>query len=142
MNIVEITRYSEEVLESLNNLLPQLLPSASLLSKADLVKIIQSESCHLLMAEKNGQYYGSLTLTIVKIPTGLKAWIEDVVVNVNIRGKGVGRLLIEYAVGLAEERGAQTIDVTSRPFRKSANKLYKRVGFDLRETNVYRLKIT
>jgi GNAT superfamily N-acetyltransferase len=140
MNIVEITQYSDEVLKSLNNLLPQLLPSVSPLLETDLVEIIQSEFSHLLMAKKDGQYYGSLTLTVVKIPTGSKVWIEDAVVNENMRGKGVGKLLIEHAVGLAEELGVQAINLTSSPSRKSANALYKRIGFELRETNVYRYK--
>ncbi len=137
MNIVEITQYSDGVLESLNNLLPQLSPSVLPLLETDLAEIIQSESSHLLMAEKDGQYYGSLTLAAVKIPTGSKMWIEDLVVSENMRGKGVGKFLIEHAIGLAEALGVQTINLTSNPSRKSANTLYKRIGFELRETNVY-----
>ncbi len=138
MNIIEITQYSEEVLEALNNLLPQLLQSAVPISATDLQEIIQSNASHLLMAEKDGQYYGSLTLVTIKIPTGLKACIEDVVVGMNARGDGIGQQLCEYAVVLAKELGAQTLDLTSRPSRKSANDLYKRIGFKLRDTNVYR----
>ena len=142
MNIIEITRYSEEILEALNDLLPQLSSSALPLSAAGLTEIIKSKSSHLLMAEKDGQYYGSLTLATFKIPTGVRAWIEDVVVNENARGKGVGSMLLEHAVSLAKELGAKTVDLTSRPSREAANALYKKMGFELRDTNVYRHKDT
>ena len=140
MNIVEITEYSEEVLNALNELLPQLSSSAAPLSETSLLKIIQSESSRLLIAEEDGLYYGSLTLAIFVIPTGTRAWIEDVVVDESARGKGVGRLLSERAVNLANELGAKTIDLTSRPSREVANNLYKSIGFVQRETNVYRYK--
>ena len=140
MNIIEISEYSEEILSALNELLPQLSSSASLLSDASLLRVIQSESSHLLMAEEDGQFYGSLTLVVFVIPTGTRAWIEDVVVSEDSRGKGVGRLLSERAVNLANELGAKTIDLTSRPSREVANSLYKKIGFVQRETNVYRYK--
>ena len=140
MNIVEVTKYSEEVLNALNELLPQLSSSATPLSESSLLKLIQSESSRLLIAEEGGLYYGSLTLVVFVIPTGTRAWIEDVVVNESARGKGVGRLLSERAVSLANELGAKTIDLTSRPSREVANNLYKSIGFAQRETNVYRYK--
>ncbi len=140
MNIIEISEYSEEILSALNELLPQLSSSASPLSDAFLLRVIQSESSHLLMAEEDGQFYGSLTLAVFVIPTGTRAWIEDVVVSEDSRGKGVGRLLSERAVNLAIELGAKTIDLTSRPSREVANSLYKKIGFVQRETNVYRYK--
>ncbi len=142
MNIIEITDYSEELLEAINKLLTQLSSSALPLSPNDLKEIVKSESSHLLMAEKDGHYYGSLTLATFKVPTGIRAWIEDVVVKENARGKGVGRMLLEYAANLATELGARTVDLTSRPSRVSANALYIKVGFELRETNVYRYKGT
>ena len=140
MNIIEITEYSERALDALNTFLPQLSSSATLLSEPDLLRIIQSKSSRLLMAEEDGQFYGSLTLAVFVIPTGTRAWIEDVVVSNSARGKGVGRLLSESAVGLANELGAKTIDLTSRPSREIANNLYKSIGFVQRDTNVYRYK--
>jgi len=140
MKIIEVTEYSEKIFETLNDLLPQLLETVLPITAEDLKKIIQSESSHLLMAELDGHYIGSLTLTTVKIPTGIKAWIEDVVVSEKIRGKGVGSLLIKHAVSMARSFGAQTIDLTSRPSREAANALYKKLGFEHRETNVYRYK--
>ena len=142
MKIIEIRDYSEEVLNAVNNLLPQLSSSASPLTKEDLVAIINSESSHLLMAIDNGIYYGSLTLAVFSIPTGVRALIEDVVVSENARGKGVGRVLSLHAIELANQIGAKTVDLTSRPSRKAANSLYQSIGFKQRETNVYRYSNT
>jgi ribosomal protein S18 acetylase RimI-like enzyme len=138
LEIFEVTKYSEKTLEALNILLPQLSPSALLLSSDDLLKIIQSESSHLLLAEKDDRYYGTLTLVMYTIPTDTKARIEDVVVGEDARGRGIGRMLLERAVILAKELGANTVDLTSKPSREAANALYKKVGFKPRKTNVYR----
>jgi ribosomal protein S18 acetylase RimI-like enzyme len=140
MNIIEITEYSEKISKTFNNLLPQLLATALPVTVEDLKDIIQSESSHLLMAEIDRHYIGSLTLAMVKTPTGIKAWIEDVVVSEKTRGKGVGSLLIKHAIGMAKSLGAQTINLTSRPSRTDANALYKKLGFQPRETNIYRYK--
>ena len=94
------------------------------------------------MAEMDGRYVGSLTLTTVTIPTGTRAWIDDVVVSEKVRGMGVGSRLIQHALGLAEALGARTVDLTSRPSRSAANALYKKIGFELRETNVYCYRIS
>ena len=82
-----------------------------------------------------------MTLVVFRIPTGVRAWIEDVVVDTEARGMGIGQALNEYAIQLAEQAGAKTIDLTSRPSRESANRLYQRLGFVARETNVYRYSI-
>lgn len=142
MNIVEVTHFSTDILEAINDLLPQLSTSAIALTEKVLTEIIQSETSHLLMAEEGREFYGTLTLLTFKIPTGVRAWVEDVVVAESARGKGVGKLLAERAVSLAGEHGAKTVDLTSRPSREAANALYKKVGFSMRETNVYRYKIT
>ncbi len=94
------------------------------------------------MAQDNEEYCGSLTLVTFKIPTGTRAWIEDVVVNENDRRKGIGKQLSEYAVDLARKLGAITVDLTSRPSRKDANFLYEKICFKRRETNVYRYNKT
>jgi ribosomal protein S18 acetylase RimI-like enzyme len=142
MQVIQITQFSEKVLEAINELLPQLSSSARILTESELTEIIRSESSHLLMAEESGIFHGSLTLVTFKIPTGIRAWIEDVVVNENARGKGVGQLLSDRAIDLAREMGAKTVDLTSRPSREAANALYKKVGFERRETNVYRYTIS
>jgi len=79
-----------------------------------------------------------MTLAMFRIPTGLRAWIEDVVVDGDARGKGVGRILNERALEIATAAGATTVDLTSRPSREAANRLYQRIGFVARDTNVYR----
>ena len=140
MEVIEINEYTEEIKKELNILLPQLSSSAKELTEIELKEIISSNASHLLMAIEDGIYYGSLTLVVFKIPTGVRAWVEDVVVNNLSRGKGVGKLLIEKAIELANNLGAKTIDLTSRPSREAANTLYKKVGFQIRETNVYRYK--
>ena len=81
---------------------------------------------------------GALTLAVFRIPTGVRAWIEDVVVDESARGRGVGETLTREAIRHASERGARTVDLTSRPSRVAANRLYQRVGFVERETRVYR----
>lgn len=86
----------------------------------------------------DGEIVGTLTLACFHIPTGTRAWIEDVVVDDAARGEGIGAALVEEAVRLARTAGARTIDLTSRPEREAANRLYERTGFARRETNVYR----
>jgi len=81
-----------------------------------------------------------LSLIVMKIPTGNKAWIEDVVVDQSARGKGLGKALMNYAHVKAKKLGVKSIDLTSRPSRESANKLYQNLGYEIRETNVYRHK--
>jgi len=92
----------------------------------------------LLVARLDGRIVGSLTLALFRIPTGMRAWIEDVVVDEAARGHGVGDALNRAALEIAAERGARTVDLTSRPSREAANRLYRRLGFQPRETNVYR----
>ena len=91
-----------------------------------------------MVAEEGGVIVGSLTLVVFPIPTGIRAWIEDVVVDADARGQGVGAALITEALNRAERLSATTVDLTSRASREAANRLYRRLGFELRETNVYR----
>ena len=102
-------------------------------------RIIESDSAQILIAEdENGGILGTMTLIIFQIPTGVRAWIEDVVVDSSARGQGIGKKLNLAALELAKQAGAKTVDLTSRPARKEANQLYKSIGFVRRETNVYR----
>jgi ribosomal protein S18 acetylase RimI-like enzyme len=84
---------------------------------------------------------GSLTLAMFRIPTGVRAWIEDVVVDESARGRGVGEALTQEALGRARAAGARTVELTSRPSREAANRLYLRLGFEVRDTNVYRFSL-
>ena len=131
-----------ELVEAYQKLIPQLSSSSPAPSKDELAAIIESDSATMLVAEdEGGTILGSMTLVVFRIPTGVRAWIEDVVVDTEARGMGIGQALNEYAIQLAEQAGAKTIDLTSRPSRESANRLYQRLGFVARETNVYRYSI-
>lgn len=138
MEILEITEVDDDLVEAWQTLMPQLSSSKPPPSKDYLQKIASSEASTLLVAQEDGKIYGCMTLVMFDIPTGLRAWIEDVVVDEASRGKGVGRLLNEAALDIAREAGATTVDLTSRPDREAANRLYKRLGFVQRNTNVYR----
>lgn len=141
MEILEITEFRPEITKAINRLLPQLSGTSPELTAVNLKRIIESPASHLYMAGDGGSYYGMLTLVSYRIPTGLKVWIEDVVVADEARGRGVGRSLIRHAIDLAHEMGAKTLNLTSRPSRTAANRLYKKMGFTLRETNVYQYNI-
>ena len=140
VEIFEVTQPNDSVLEALNRLLPQLSASAQPMSINSLEQLVKSNAVHLYFAKVDGEILGSLTLVVFPIPTGVRAWIEDVVVDVNGRGQGVGRALTNHALAEAKKIGALTIDLTSRPSREAANFLYQSVGFQKRETNVYRFK--
>ena len=119
-------------------LIPQLSSSNPPPTHAELAAIIANDSCDVLVARDGDSIVGSLTLVVFPIPTGIRAWIEDVVVDESSRGKGVGEALNMFALQRARERGAKTVDLTSRPSREAANRLYQRLGFVVRDTNVYR----
>lgn len=138
MEIVEAVEVTPEVIEAFERLIPQLSLSNPPPSAAMLQSIVDSPACHLLLAVDGDEIVGSLTLVVFPIPTAVRAWIEDVVVDEAASGKGVGRQLNEHALELARNLGAKTVDLTSRPSREAANHLYKKIGFQPRETNVYR----
>jgi ribosomal protein S18 acetylase RimI-like enzyme len=132
---------SEELVTAFGRLLPQLSSSAPTLDRHALTHILAAPSNTVLIArdaEKGGMIVGALTLVVVPIPTGIRAWMEDVVVDAAARGKGVGEALSRQALRIAEARGARNVDLTSRPSREAANSLYRKLGFTLRATNVYR----
>ncbi len=132
---------TDEIVTAFERLIPQLSSSNPPPSKQELAAIVSSDACHLLLARHGDQIIGSLTLVIFRIPTGVRAWIEDVVVDGEARGMGIGAALNEAALELAREAGATTVDLTSRPSREAANRLYQRLGFKERETNVYRFQL-
>ena len=128
----------DELVEAMARLVPQLSSSSPAPSAAHLAEIVASPASRLLVARLDGRIVGSLTLVLFRIPTGLRAWIEDVVVDAFARGAGVGEALNRFALDEARRAGATTVDLTSRPSREAANRLYRRLGFVQRETNVYR----
>jgi ribosomal protein S18 acetylase RimI-like enzyme len=130
-----------EIVAAFERLIPQLSSSNPPPTLDELRQIVDAESTLLLLAEEDGVIVGSLTLALFRIPTGLRAWIEDVVVEGAARGKGVGEALNRFALDEAKRRGATTVDLTSRPSREAANRLYQRLGFVKRDTNVYRFDL-
>jgi len=139
---VEIARHaSDDLLSGLNRLVPQLSTSAALLESAELAALIEAPASTLFVAVDDGEVVGMLTLVIVPIPTGVRAWIEDVVVDESIRGSGVGEALTLAAIDEARSRDVRSIDLTSRPSRRAANSMYLKMGFVARDTNVYRLSL-
>jgi ribosomal protein S18 acetylase RimI-like enzyme len=140
VTVSEATEVTPELVAAFERLIPQLSRSSPPPSAAELTEIVESPATHLLVAGDGDSVdvLGSLTLVVFRIPTGVRAWIEDVVVDDAARGKGVGEALNRFAIDVAAERGARTVDLTSRPSREAANRLYQRIGFEPRETNVYR----
>jgi ribosomal protein S18 acetylase RimI-like enzyme len=133
-----LSKVTDEVVEAFGRLLPQLSGSAPVLDQATLTEIVSAPAVSVLVARSGGTISGTLTLAIFPIPTGLRAWIEDVVVDDAARGQGVGAALTREALRIARAAGARTVDLTSRPSRVAAGRLYERLGFQTRDTRMYR----
>ncbi len=144
VQIIEATDVTPELVAAFERLIPQLSSSNPAPTETELAAICESEASVLLLAvdrDAADHILGSLTLAWFRIPTGVRAWIEDVVVDEAARGQGVGDLLNRAALDRARELGAKTVDLTSRPSREAANRLYQRIGFVARDTNVYRYSL-
>ncbi len=133
---------TSDVVEAFHRLVPQLSSSAPALSEADLRSLVRAEAITVFVAIADERIVGTLTLALFPIPTGIRAWIEDVVVDHQARGQGIGQALTRRALLYARERGARTVDLTSRPSRDAANAMYTELGFTQRDTNVYRYDLT
>lgn len=134
------TEATAEVVDALGRLLPLLSSSSGVPTTADVSEMVTSPATTLFIARdgEDGPIVGTLTLALFRIPTGARAWIEDVIVSDEVRGRGCGEQLTRVALDAAAAAGARTVDLTSRPTRESANRLYQRLGFKLRVTNLYR----
>lgn len=141
MQIEQLTHIDDAAFEAFKELIPQLTGNDNFPSREELEKVLQAKNSFIFVARENHKILGTLTLVIYHIPTGGRAWIEDVVVSESARGKGVASSLLKYAINTAKENGIERIDLTSRPFRVGANKLYQKLGFEIRETNYYRLSL-
>lgn len=131
----------EDLVAAFGRLIPQLSRSSRPPGRAELVEIAENPNSVLFVARVDGGVAGALTLALYRIPTGLKAWIEDVVVDAAAGRRGIGAALSEAAVAEARRRGAKAVDLTSRPERETANRLYQRLGFVPRDTNIYRMDL-
>jgi ribosomal protein S18 acetylase RimI-like enzyme len=137
---VEIaTTLTPAIVDAVSRLVPQLSSSSPPPTTAELGDVVASPATDLFIAlDDGGGVVGMATLVTFRIPTGMRAWIEDVVVDDAGRGHGVGTALTEAMLDRARELGCRTVDLTSRPSREAANRLYQRAGFVARETNVWR----
>lgn len=141
VTVEECAGVTEEIIASFALLIPQLSSSNPAPDRERLQDIVSHQATTLLLARLDGRIVGSLTLAVFPIPTGIRAWIEDVVVDESARGHGVGEALNRHALDLARRLGAITVELTSRPSREAANRLYTRMGFETRDTNVYRFDL-
>jgi ribosomal protein S18 acetylase RimI-like enzyme len=140
--VEEVREATPEIVAGLDRLLPQLSASASRADMQAVTRVVESEVTRLLIAgDPHGQIIGTLTVAVFRIPTGTRAWIEDVVVDSSARGQGIGEALTRAALAIAADAGANSVDLTSRPSREAANRMYRRLGFAARETNVYRYSL-
>jgi ribosomal protein S18 acetylase RimI-like enzyme len=138
LQVEVLDKVTGEVVEAFGRLLPQLSRSAPPLGQADLEAIVGCPANTVLLARSAGTITGTLTLVMFPLPTGLRAWIEDVVVDESARGQGAGEKLTREAMRIAAQAGARTVDLTSRPSREAAGRLYERIGFEIRDSRVYR----
>ena len=140
MKVRRISRYSEDIFNAILRLLPQLSADAKLPTKELVKKMLNSKNSYLLVAELNdGNIIGMLTIGTYLIPSKMKVWIEDVVIDESYRGKGIGKELTLFAIEYSKSLGAEVIELTSKPARIEANKLYQHLGFVKHETNMYRI---
>ena len=140
-NIVEIKTYSPEYHEAMQRLLDQLTTHPMALTEEMVHQLLASDNSHLFFLMKDGQIAGMLTVGIYYSPTGGKAWIEDVVVDEAFRGQGLSKPLIAHAIEFVKSKQIPLLMLTSNPKRIAANKLYQAMGFERKETNVYRMKL-
>jgi len=141
MKIEIATEVTTELTAALVTLIPQLSSSADPVTEDVLRRVLADPAITMFVAHHEGIIVGSLTLAVFTIPTGSRAWIEDVVVDESARGLGAGEALTLAALDAAKAKGATSVDLTSRPSREAANRLYLRMGFVARETNVYRFSL-
>jgi len=140
--VEEATEVTPELVSAFARLTPQLSSSAPAPGVVELTEMLRSPATMLLVArEAERGIVASLALVVFRIPTGVRAWIEDVVVDAGARGRGVAEVLCREAINRACAAGARTVDLTSRPTREDANRLYRRLGFAPRETNVWRFDL-
>lgn len=137
----EITDYTPALHEAVQQMLDQLTPEPMVMSEEQLRRVIESPESHLFVLYEEGLAVGMITVGLYAAPTGVKGWIEDVVVDARFRGCGYGRRLVEEAVAFARSQGVDHLMLTSNPARKAANALYQALGFEQRTTNCYKMEL-
>ena len=137
MKVGRVTEADDALATAVARLVPQLSPKRQAAGLAELAELVATPGTSLIVARDGADVLGMLTLIVYRVPTGVRAWIHDVVVDETARGRGVGEALAREALRLAESAGAVSVELTTRQERQAANRLYRRLGFELRETNVY-----
>jgi len=141
MQIEVVTQADEKLWDAFQRLVPQLTSNNPPPARDDLAALVKSESSTLLLARADdGSIIGAANLTVYRVPTGIRAIIEDVIVDESARGQGIGEALVRRALEIARQKGASGVSLTSNPKRKAANVLYQKMGFTRRETNAYYFK--
>jgi ribosomal protein S18 acetylase RimI-like enzyme len=139
VTVTPATEVTDELVAAIGRLVPHLSTSSPAPTEAEVREMVEAPGTVLFIArDDSGGIVGTLSLVLFRIPTGLRAWIEDVIADPAAAGQGVGRALNQAALDEAERRGARTVDLTSRPSREAANHIYRTMGFKPRDTNVYR----
>jgi ribosomal protein S18 acetylase RimI-like enzyme len=144
MYIEIVSQPTNELHEALQRLIPQLGVHKIIPNPEELTALLNAQGSTLLIArepDENGEIAGILSLTVYRVPTGVRSIIEDVVVDEKMRGRGIGAALVHHAIDLAREAGAEGVSLTSNPKREAANHLYQMLGFELRKTNPYYYKL-
>ncbi|MFZ6031400.1 MAG: GNAT family N-acetyltransferase [Chloroflexota bacterium] len=142
MKIERVYQVSDELLGAFRRLIPQLSASGVPPTRDELAEVLASPDVYLYVARnEEGEIVGSSTLALYRTPTALHAWIEDVIVDEAARGQGIGAALTHTAIEQAKARRAKCVNLTSRPARQAANRLYQRLGFTYWETNAYRYRL-
>jgi len=140
MFIVRVTAFTDELVSAFSRLIPQLKLASPPPGRSELEALVSSDSSILLIArypDEKAPITGALTLVLYRVPTGIRARVEDVVVDEDMRGKGMGEALMRYALNMARDAGADGVALTSNPNREAANRLYQRLGFKPWQTNLY-----
>ncbi|MBI1792927.1 MAG: GNAT family N-acetyltransferase [Chloroflexi bacterium] len=141
MQIEVVTQADQKLWDAFQRLVPQLTSNNPPPSRDDLAALVKSESSTLIIARADdGSIIGAASLTVYRVPTGMRAIIEDVIVDESARGRGIGEALVRRCLELARKKGAGGVALTSNPKREAANRLYVRMGFVYRETNAYYYK--
>ncbi len=138
MQIEIVNQTTEELWGAFQRLVPQLTYNNPPPTREDLAALVKSESSALIIARAdNGSIIGAACVTVYRVPTGIRAIIEDVIVGESARGQGIGEALVRRCLDIAREKGAKGVSLTSNPKREAANRLYQKMGFKKRETNAY-----